>query len=305
MMPLGNSPFEGRSAEFTFIGDLLSGTTSWKTLAIPKQYSMAHIFCLGPGGVGGNGAVGANSAAAGGGGGGSGGQTSLWMPTRWLPDQLFISVGGMVGQATRVCAQPDAAANNCLAFANSGSSGGNAAAGTAGAVGNGGGVATIGNMPLAGRGHYNFFGGQNGIIGGTTGNGAALTLPVTGLIVTGGTGGAGLAGAGVAGSNGGLFTVPAGNYFPSHAGGVGGSAATTPPNDGSNGYAAGKDMDYFYGGTGGGSSHGTASGAGLYGGRGGRGHIGCGGGGGGGALTGSTQGIGGVGGPGLVIITLF
>lgn len=103
-----------------------------------------------------------------------------------------------------------------------------------------------------------------------------------------GTGGAGLGAAGVAGTAGGAFTVA--GQFPPHLGGAGGSAATTPPQNGTGGYEPIPRLFYGYGGTGGGSTHGTATGAGLVQASGGNGAVGCGGGGMGGALTASAAG---------------
>lgn len=74
----------------------------------------------------------------------------------------------------------------------------------------------------------------------------------------------------------------------------------TVPADADDHVVFGTEM--YCGGTGGGSTHGSATGAGLVGARGGAGGRGCGGGGGGGALTGSSQGMFGLGGPGQVII---
>lgn len=271
----------------------------WATWNKRRGTSMTAIYAWGAGGNGGNGVVGANSTAAGGGGGGSGGQSVLVIPNFLLPDALFVSVG-YPGAACRVAVAPDVVVNNQLIFANPGGNGGNAAGATAGAAGTGAPAASIGSMPLAGLGQIQLLAGQAGIIGGVAVAGAALTLPVTGLLVTGGTGGGGLPAAAAVGTNGGAFTVA--GIFPPNPGGIGAAVATTPGGNGSNGITGIRNLAYDYGGTGGGSSHGTATTTGLFGGVGGRGGIGCGGGGGGGALTGSVQGIGGLGGPGQVII---
>lgn len=276
----------------------------WSTWRKPRGVTMCTIFGFGSGGGGGNGVVGANSTAAGGGGGGSGGQTYLTIPAALVPDVLFISVGmglNAAGVASRVAINPDTTANNCLWIANGGGVGGNGAGATAGAAGSAGAVATIATMPLAGLGTYSLLAGQAGIIGGTTVAGAALTIPTTGLVITGGTGGGGLPAAATNGKDGGAFTVA--GVFPPQPAGLGATAATTPGGDGSNGFAmAFRGLGYNYGGTGGGTSHGSATGAGLVGGKGGAAGPGCGGGGGGGALTGSTQGTGGRGGDGSVVI---
>jgi hypothetical protein len=267
---------------------------------------MANFVLVGAGGNGGNGVVGANSTAAGGGGGGSGSQSILTIPLEFLPDILYINLlkSNSGGFTSRIAVFPNTVANDCLLAANSGSNGGNAAGATAGTAGAGNGATTLAVNPLAGAGTSLFIAGQSGIAGGTVAAGAALTIPVTGLYVTGGTGGAGLGAAGVAGTAGGAFTI-AGNFLAPHIGGIGGTAATTPPTDGSHGITWRKGLRYNFGGTGGGSTHGTATGAGLVGAMGGLGGLGCGGGGGGGALTGSTQGLGGQGGPAYCVITCW
>lgn len=279
----------------------------WSTWVKRRGASMCQIFVWAGGGAGGNGVVGANSTAAGGGGGGSSSQTSLLIPAALLPDFLHVSVGfggsapGVLGVASRVSVYPDATANNCVALANPGNGGASAIGATAGTAGAAGAIATIATMPLGGLGQLQLIAGQAGIIGGTTVSGAALTLPVTGLLVTGGTGGGGLPAAGVAGTSGGAFTV-GGLFLPQQVGGIGAAVATTPAGNGSNGISGVRNLAYDYGGTGGGSTHGTATGAGLVASFGGKGAIGSGGGGGGGALTGSTAGGGGRGGDGQVII---
>lgn len=282
----------------------LSGN-GWATWNKPRGCTMAYMMGIGPAGKGGNGAVGGNSAAAGGGGGGSGGQTSLLIPLIFLPDVLFISVGyGSTAAPSRVCVAPDVIANNCLLIANRGEDGGNASGVTAGTAGVAAAIATIATMPLAGLGTYTLLAGQAGIVGGTTVAGAALTLPLTGLTLTGGTGGGGVPAAANAGTAGGAFTVA--GVFPPQPGGANQTTSTLPGNDGSNGLiCAFNGLEFSYGGTGGGSSHGSATGAGLFGGKGGAGGPGSGGGGGGGCLTGGTAGTGGKGGDGQVVIVCW
>lgn len=276
----------------------------------PRGKTMAHILLVGKGGNGGTGVVGANSTAAGGGGGGSGAQTAITIPIRFLPDILYIGFGGFSsGRAFVSIAPPSAfasgpAANEVLMHAGNGGIGGNASGATAGAAGTGGTVATAALMPIGWAWATQVVAGQAGIIGGTTGAGAALTLPLTGLRVTGGTGGAGLPAAAAVGLAGGTFTTPTSLVFPAHPGGVGGSATTTPPGLGRMGYQV-LPMGYWYGGTGGGSTHGSATGAGLVQASGGDGGLGCGGGGMGGALTGSTAGTVALGGSGFCIITCW
>lgn len=277
----------------------------WSAWTKRPGSTMVSILCLGGGGGGGNGVVGAVSTAAGGGGGGSGGLAYGEFPSYMLPDVLFVSVGfgGAAnggGQITRVCLGPSgAAANDHLLIANGGGAGGNASGATGGTAGSAASATIVGSQPLIGFGVYTLLAGQAGIAGGGTGAGANLTLPVTGIRVTGGTGGGGLGAAGSTGAAGGSFVVA--GSFPAHAGGVPPGTTTGGGNPGSNGFSALGQYGYFYGGTGGSSTGGAASSGG--GGQGGAGGFGCGGGGGGGALTGRTQGLGGKGGDGLVIIT--
>lgn len=268
--------------------------------------TMVTIFALGAGGGGGNGTVGAVSTAGGGGGGGSGSQVYIEIPAFLVPDTLFVSVGvggqgnGATGGRSIVQLAPGTySAQNALFVETKGGTGGNSGAG-GGSSGTGGGVGAIGNNPLASCAFVTYA-GQDGNSAPGPGSPSNKNLPVTGLRVSGGCAGAGLNGSGVAGSVGGVFTNPDARAFPTTVGGTAGSTATTPGGAGSNGFEMVKG--YWCGGTGGGSSHGSATGAGLVGGMGGNGGIGSGGGGGGGALTGSVQGLGGKGGDGLVIIT--
>ena len=291
-----------------FYPNSTASNVGWQTWTKRPGATMVSIFCVGGGGSGGNGVVGAASTAAGGGGGGSSSQSYVECPAIMLPETLFVAVGvgGIApvgtGQISRVCINPSSVAGDTLVIANAGVGGGSASGATAGAAGAAGAIATIGTMPLSGAGTSQLIAGMAGIIGGTTVSGGALTLPA-GLRVTGGTGGGGLPAGGVAGTAGGAFALGGALAFPAQIGGIGGAAATTPPTGGSNGYAAIPPFVFFYGGTGGGSTHGTATGAGLVGAPGGAGGYGSGGGGGGGALTGSTAAnLGGRGGDGLVII---
>lgn len=267
--------------------------------------SMVAIFAVGAGGSGGHGTVGAVSNAGGGGGGGSGGQIYIEMPALFVPDTLFVMVGvggvpsaGTGGRSIVALAPGSYSAQNALFIeAKGGLGGGSGAAGGVG--GTGGAVGGIGNMPLA-CGAFVSYAGQTGNSAPGPGSPSNTNLPVTGLRVSAGCPGAGLNGSGVAGSTGGTFANPDSRVFPTLVGGSAGSTSTTPGGAGSNGFEIVKG--YWCGGTGGGSSHGSATGAGLFGGNGGDGGIGSGGGGGGGALTGSTQGLGGRGGDGLVVI---
>lgn len=284
---------------------------TWQSWQKPRGRSMVCIILLGKGGNGGNGVVGANSTAAGGGGGGSGGMTTLTMPLAFLPDTLFFSLAGQQATTTvasYVAIYPSIIAtpppNHTLMIANGGGNGGNGTGATAGTAGAAGAIGTVATMPLGWQ-WAKVLAGQAGIAGGGTAAGAALTIPVTGLIVTGGTGGGGLPAAAATGTLAGTFTTPAQpTLFSAHTPNAATAVGTTPPQNGPGGFKLANTL-FFYGGIGGGSTHGTATTTGLVGARGGEGAYGCGGGGGGGALTGSTQGIGGFGGPAIAIITCW
>ena len=274
----------------------------------PKGHTMAQILAIGAGGGGGAGVIGANSVAAGGGGGGSGGQSRLTIPLILLPDVLFVQVdpgtAGGGGVATLSTCVDLTIANCVLLVANGGGVGSAGSAGVGGAGGANASTATIATCPLAGLGIFQFLGGQAGGVGGAAITAADVTLPVIGLVVTGGVGGGGLPAAATAGTNGGGFVAPpAPNVFPSTLGGQGSATATNPAAAG----IAGMDnvfpeLWYSYGGTGGASTHGTATGGGLVQGAGGNGGAGSGGGGSGGALTGSSSAAPTVGGDAILII---
>ena len=293
----------------TFVGGSTSAGTGWVTWLKPRGKSMLNIFLVGSGGSGGTGVTGANSVSAGGGGGGSGSQAMLTIPLALLPDVLYLCLPGQAAASASVsyiAIQPTTTVNSNLLTAKGGTVGGNAAAGTGGAAGAAGVITAIADCPLAAAGNYNFLVGQAGIIGGAAVAGAALTLPVTGLRVTGGTGGGGLPAAAATGTNGGSFTVPAApSIFPPHVGGVGSATATAPANWGRNGFNGVAGLFYSYGGTGGASTHGTATGGGLVKSNGGDGGYGSGGGGMGGGLTGSSGGAIGKGGPAVAILSCW
>jgi hypothetical protein len=293
-----------------FEANATAANTGWNTWVKPRGVTMVQILAVGAGGGGGDAVAGAASTAAGGGGGGSGGQTLVLVAASLIPDALFLSIAkgnpnntstsAAAGFSTRVCISPDAVANNCIAIANAGASGGKSSGATAGPVGTAGAIATIATMPLAGLGFYSVLAGQVGIIGGTTGNGAALTVPVTGLFVTGGAGGGGIGAISSAGGNGGAIT--GGGLILGLAGGAGGAITPTGGANGNPGHEPAGKLWYFTGGTGGGAS-GLGASTGSTGGNGGRGQFGCGGGGGGGAFTASAFGVGGYGGASFVVIT--
>ena len=229
------------------------------------------------------------------------------MPLSLLPPRLYISVpygAAAAGLATYVSTQQSTVANYVVAIANGGGVGGNASGATAGTAGAGGSAATAATMPI-GWPFAVVIGGMNGQAGSSLNT--QTSLPTSGIRVTGGPGGASLGASGAAGVVGGSFFLPAApTPFLAHPGGAGGSTATTPPGNGTNGFTLTTDLGaYYYAGTGGGATHGSATGAGLVQAAGGNGGIGSGGGGMGGALTGSTAATVSRGGSGLVIITCY
>jgi hypothetical protein len=299
--------------EFIGKSDAITNGVMWETWTKPRGKSMCSILLIGNGANGGTGVVGANSVSAGGGGGGSGAVTTVTMPIGLLPDTLFISLlagsNAASGLANYVTVAPPLTAgggapivNNVLATAGGGGRGGNGAAGVAGAAGTAGAVGSAATMPL-GWGRATSVVGHVGSAGGAAVAGVALALPVTGAIVTGGTGGAGLGAAAAVGTAGGAITGA--GAFPTNPGGLGTAVATTPPGVGNPGFRPVQNMGYWMGGTGGGSTHGTATTTGLVQSSGGDGAIGCGGGGMGGALTGSTVGAVGKGGPAYCLIVCW
>lgn len=288
----------GASDVQIFYGTSTAEGGDWLTWIKPRGKTMIDILLVGKGANGGSGVIGANSTAAGGGGGGSGGQTRLTMPLALLPDVLYLSLMGIVtGSQLRsfITLSPRLAAgpgvpivNDTLMMAYGGTIGGNAAGATAGSAGIAGAIATVGLMPLGW--YYSVaIAGQAGIIGGTTVSAANLTLPVTGLLVTGGTGGGGLPATATAGTVGGSFTVA--GMFAAHNAPAATAVATTPPGIAAGGYYPVPKLLYGYGGLGSGSTHGSASGGGLVQTAGGCGAPGCGAGGMGGALTGSSAAV--------------
>lgn len=311
---------------------LVLGSQNWETWVKPRGIDFVQFFVLAGGGGGGGGcAAGAASTAAGGGGGGSSSQATPIFPAWQLPDILYISVGyggaggvgAIAGSATAggtgvnsyIAIYPDATfVNQIICQANGGVGGGAANGATPGVLGTAGGAGLLTGAPLAGLGYVSQgivtattqinIAGQGGIAGNATAAGANLTLPVTGLFVTGGTGGAGVGAVGSTGAAGGSFTAltPAG-VFPLQNGGIAPGTTTGTGGNGSNGFLAIPVLRYYYGGTGGASSGGgtVTQSPGAFG-NGGAGYYGCGGGGGGGSriLGGS---LGGKGGDGIIIAT--
>ena len=300
----------GRSVQQTILyANSVVADESWQTYTIPPNVSMLSILLLGAGGGGGTGATTAEDAGGGGGGGGSGSQASLLIPAALLPPVLYFSIGyggasTAAGIRSRLSVAPVTTASNCLLLVNGGAQGTSTTGAGGGAGGTGGTANALTTFPLGGLGYRTILAGQTGSAGGgADSNGTNLALPTTGLVVTGGTGGGGQARDGEVGPSGGNRTTPAGNlFFPPQIGGPGGTAATSPPSNGSAGINFIKELGYFYGGTGGGATNGSPTGAGAVKSFGGNGGYGCGGGGGGAGITGSTGGGGGRGGDGIAFI---
>lgn len=307
MLDLSHIPTQYPNADVQVFVGTSSGNSQRIAWTKPRGKTMGHILLVGCGGNGGNGVVGANSLAGGGGGGGSGGQTSIRFPLWAIPDTLFIIlVAGGAYQNSSISIAPDATiiTNNVLIQAGAGAAGGNGttvpAGGSAGAAA---GVQSSSFMPLGWQWIQQAIAGQAGAAGGTTGNGNGITLPTTGLVVTGGASGGGLGATATTGAYGG--SINGAGIFPTLPSGGRGETTTQPPGSGASGYSPVANLVYNYGGTGGGSSHGSATGAGLFGGNGGNGAPGCGGGGGGACLTDGVAGVGGKGGPAFCIITCW
>lgn len=296
-------PTSPQSDTYSFTGNSVTAGGTWVAWQKPKGKGMCHIFGVGSGGGGGNGAIGAASTAGGGGGGGAASCQTVVIPLMFLPDVLFISVPfgtTAAGLVTYVSVRPEIGASTLhLISANGGAVGGNASGATVGTAGAAGGITALTNMLWA----TSFMVSVAGIAG-AAGN-AGLNPGVSGARTGGGTGGASLGASGAAGAAGGSVTFPSSiSLFPGNSGGIGSATATTAPGNGNDGFQI-QNFGFFYGGTGGGATHGSATGAGLVQASGGNGAFGSGGGGSGGALTGSTPGTPGKGGNGLVIITVF
>ena len=295
-----------------FQGPATTTLIQWQLWRKPRGVTMVYLIGVGGGSSGGTG-VNTSTTSGGGAGGNSGGQSSVLIPAMFLPDTLYIQCGsggqgptssgaaGVIGVPTYVCIAPDTTlvANDTLLFANAGPvTGAVATTTTGGAAGSAAAVATIANMPLAGRGFSTFFAGQAGTAGGANGAaGTSLTPPATGLMVTGGTGGGGSGAAAAGGAINAVSNILGQDMFSTIAGGIA-SPGSTPAGSGASFIT--KNYIMNYGGTGGGGA--GASGGGLAG-IGATGSPGCGGGGGGGATSTNTTNLkGGDGGPGFVII---
>lgn len=294
-----------------YVGQTQTTLLQYHTWRKPRGCKMVYMIAVGGGS---SGSIGTNTAATGGGGagGGSGAQSILVIPSFFLPDELFVQAGwggipgtlsgtnNSAGTPSYVVLEPATSltAQLTVLFANGGPIGSaNPTTTTGGTATLTAAAATITNMCYAGRGFYNFLAGVGGRAGGssTPTAGANITLPTTGLIVTGGAGGGGSTTTG--GAGGGVTGVGFGENFPSIASPAAASGAT-PAQSGSSGLFI--PWRTLYGGTGGGGATTTAGGNA---GAGGDGAPGCGGGGNGASnTTNPTLAAGGTGGPGFVII---
>lgn len=287
-----------------FVGQGTNSGLVWQTWKRPTGKGMCFIHCRSSGGGGGGGFTRASSTAGGGGGGGGSASFTNWIgPTGFLPDVLYINpqrggiggtgsgVAGATGGASTVNVAPNIAATNVLVSSgNSGGGGGGAGTvGGAGAGGAAGAAASIGAMPLGNIGMFAFVAGLIGTAGGAAAGGAggAQTIPTTGPILLGGTGGGGTTSADFAG---GLITAIANSYISE----IRPENAAAGSNNGSGGFWSRKPS-YAFCGMGGGASDTLVGGAGGSASQ----SYGAGGGGGG---AGTTGGAGGAGGDGLVII---
>ena len=251
-----------------------AGTTllSWQTWRKPRGVNWVYMIGVGGGGGGATGRVSATT-SGGGGGGGSGAQTTVMIPAQLVPDTLYVqagfggagattaATGGTNGGSTYVAIEPGTTLtpNMRLLVANpgSGAGAGGAAGGTAGAAGVA--VAIINNC-LAGRGVYTFLAGQAGTAGGTVTPvaGTDLTVPTTGLMVTGGAGGGGCsAAAGAAGGS--IITIPGmlgTDFYPLPISGGTLASGATPATAGAPGFVS-RNFLMNFGGAGGGACSAT------------------------------------------------
>jgi len=302
-------------ATFTVVGDATVSVLipQWQTWRKPR--GIKWIYMLGVGG-GASGGCGVNTAttSGGGAGGGGGGQTTLMIPAMFVPDILYIAAGnggpaqntsgavGLGGTPTYISIEPNTGMdlNKNLFWANPGTITGSAATAT---TGGGTGVlataATIGYMPLAGRGLYNLqtaaagpgAGGSPNAVGGDISN-----APNTGNVSFPGSGGGGTSGAGGGIGQSGLILGQ--DFYPLLSTGAAAASGSTPAVDGQGGFIA-NHFIFNGGGCGGGGATTTAGGIS---GRGGNGTPGSGGGGSGGATTTNPNVQSGAGGPGFVLI---
>jgi len=277
-----------------FEGTSTATLTQWQVWKKPRGAKWIHLLGVGGGGGGGTGFT--SGAGGAGAGGSSGAQTSVMIPAMFVPDILYIQAGaggpgatvgatlGTAGTITYVCIEPYStiAPAGTLLLANGGTVG--AAVPTASLGGtapaSAPAAASLIGMCLAGRGFSTLLGGQQGIVGAGAGafNGASITPPSTGLMVTGGAGG-GSSGAAATGGNGGSIAVIANmlgtDFFSLPLAGGTGAASSIPATAASSGVVS-RNFLFNFGGAGGGGGSTNAAGIPS---AGGDGAPGCGGGG--------------------------
>jgi hypothetical protein len=316
---------------FTVSGSSNNELKVWQK---PRGAKLIAMFALGAGSSGGCG-VNTGTTSGGGGGGGSGSQSSLLIPAIFVPDNLLIMIpaGGKQpaalvsgaaqalpsGGSTFVYLEhPATFFSNYDAFLQATNPTASVAAAntTAGGVaGAAAGAASITNMILAGKGFYNLLPGQAGGSGNTATAGT-LTIPQTGLLAMGGSGGGGASATPGPGGNTVLGSASLASYWTRPGNSTdqqpGGRAASgaTPADSGVSGAKCFSSTTnrtitniMNLGGTGGGGASTTAGGNA---GAGGGGSYGSGGGGAGGSTTtNATLARPGDGGDGLVVIVSF
>lgn len=247
-------------------------TATWQTWTKPSGISQVAFTIIGGGGSGYG-----TTGGIGGGGGGSGGITQIMLPSIFLPNTIFMRVGG-IAIASYVSIYPSTTAAYVLGYANGGTNAASSAGGS-GAI-----VATIANMPLAAGFYYILQSGTNGAAGGNNTAGGSITLG--GFCLSGGAGGGG---GSASGGN-----ITGAGIIPTINGGIGNGTVGGTLN-------AGSGVWFWKGFKGcGGAGGGARSTAPITGGNGGDGAYGCGGGGGGSTTT--SAGIPGKGGQGLVVV---
>lgn len=277
--------------------------TQWKPWKVPEGITMLS-FTLWSGGGSGAGGYNTGGNLPGAGGGGGSGLTRVTIRASRLPRWLYLQAGqggaevanntaGNPGILSYVAIAPDTTASNVIAVSGAAAPGGGAIAGTGGVAGT---IAAIGAMPLAGMGHFDVIAGQAGTAGVHAAAGTNQAIPVTSVLMMGGTAGGGV-NSGIAGHNGGGITAITNSYLSKFMPTVGGAlgAGATAGQTGSGGFLVPWPWFSFPGLGGGGSATGQ-------GGNGGSGGPGSGGGG-GGATGGATAGRGGRGGQGGIEIT--
>ena len=261
-----------------------AGGQQWQTWRKPRGAKFVYMLAVGGGASGGTGTNTATT-SGGGGGGGSGAQSTLLIPAMFVPDVLYILCGmggrpaatiatataGVGGTVTYISAEPFETVvpltNSVFLLAGGGGGGTAASVTVAGGAGAAGGAGTIATAPLAGKGQYFFLAGQAGTTGGngTAGTaGGTLTIPATGLMVMGGTGGGGKT-ATVFGTGGPITSAPGGvsalntDIWPLSIPADTAATGATPAGVGRHGIIL-KNSIMNFGGAGGGASDETSGG---------------------------------------------